>query len=150
MLLIAGMTGHSSAMGIFHIDFDVGHPTCERIDHASRPSGHTSHLEGITVIATPKTSDERKHPDKKGESQNLAKETGFYYHFVPLILPENAEDKFHHQVHTHDVPCWNCLPNSKDILPAVLCRLRHQQTRPEKGNFGTYLLPISTEKTAPH
>lgn len=143
MLLIAGMTGHTSAMGIFHIDFDVGYLNCERFDHAFRPFGHSSGIDcSSTLNALQMTNDDRKHPDKKGESQNLTKEAGFYYHFVPLLLQENEEEKFHHLVHTHDVPCWNCLPNSKDVLPAELYRLKHQQTRPEKENFGTYLLPI--------
>lgn len=146
MLLIAGMTGHTSAMGIFHIDFDVGYLNGERFDHPYRPSSQASCIDCNSILnALQKTNDDRKHPDKKDESQNVTQKTDFHYYIVPLLLQENEEDKFHHQVHTHDVPCWNCLRNSKDVLPAALCRLKHQKTCPEKENFGTYLLPIYTE-----
>ncbi len=150
MLLVAGISGFPGAREIFPVDFDVGYPvqqmsarymTCPNI----KPMRHSCKKIRYEL----QVLNEIYYTDKGRESQSLTAEAGILNGFVPFVLFENTDDKFHHLVHTHDVPNWNSLRNCGEACPCAQCRSPRQTRLPDNGMSGHQMLPLLTERTAP-
>jgi DNA-directed RNA polymerase specialized sigma54-like protein len=150
MLLVAGVSGFTRARELFPVDVDVGYPAQQAsARYMTCPNIKTIRHSCKKIHYDLKTLNEINYTDKGRESQSLTAEAGILNGFVPFVLIENADEKFHHLVHTHDVPNWNILRNYREACPNAQCRSQRQTRLPDNGMSGHQLLPILTERTAP-
>lgn len=150
ILLMAGMSGFAGTRGVFLLDVDVGNPAHYTTD---RPV-----LSGLAEMGDQDCSachmatqgdDENNYSNRSKVSENMVIAACLDCSFLPLITREYAEEKYHHQVHTHDVPDWTIINCCDDFCPAMLCRIKHQQDFPDRRTTRLCTLPLVPERKAP-